>query len=52
MPPEAFDTVDVVAACGKFIFTMIYTKVLAVTNVDETIIATPAVRVATLLCPV
>ena len=45
MPPDAFNTVDVVAAFGKFIFAMINTKVLAVTNIDQTVIATPAVRV-------
>ena len=43
MPPEAFDTVDVVAAFGKFIFTMIYTKVLAVADINQAVITAPAV---------
>ena len=44
MPPEAFDPVDVVTAFGKFIFAVIDTKVLAITNINQTVIATPTVR--------
>ncbi len=28
MPPEAFDIIDVVSAFGKFVFTVVDTKVL------------------------
>ena len=43
--PEAFNTVDVIAAFGKFVLAMINPKMLAVTHIDQTIIATPTVRV-------
>jgi hypothetical protein len=33
MPPKAFNTVDVVTTLGKFILTVIDTKVLAITNI-------------------
>ena len=44
MSPKTFNTVDVVTAFGKFIFTMINTKMLSVPNINQTIISTPAVR--------
>ena len=44
-PPEAFDSVDVIRAFGKFILAMINREMLTVTNINQTIIATPAVRV-------
>jgi len=45
MPPEAFNAVDVVAAFGKFVLTVIDTKVFAIANINQTIITTPTVRV-------
>ena len=45
MSPEAFNTVDVIAAFGKFVLAMINPKMLAITHIDQTIIATPTVRV-------
>ena len=45
IPPETFISVDVITAFGKFILAMIYPEMLTVTNINQTIIATPAVRV-------
>ena len=45
MSPKTFNSVDVVAALGKFVLTVVNTKVLAVTNIDEAVVATPSVRV-------
>jgi hypothetical protein len=45
IPPEAFNSVDVITTFGKFVLAMINPKMLAVTHIDQTIIATPAVRV-------
>ena len=44
IPPEAFNSVDVITTFGKFVLAMINPKMLAVTHIDQTIIATPAAR--------
>jgi len=43
--PETFNTVDVAAAYGELILAMIHSKIFAVTNIDQTVIATPNIRV-------
>jgi len=43
--PETFNTVDVRSTLSEFVLAMIDAQVLAITNVDQTIVATPAVGV-------
>ena len=43
--PETFDPINVSATFGKFVPAVIDTQVLAVANVDQTVITTPAVRI-------
>ena len=43
--PEALDTVDMGPAVNEFIVAVVDSKVLAVTNIDQAIIAASAVRV-------
>jgi hypothetical protein len=43
--PEAFDAVYMGLVSNEFIVAMIDSEVLAITDIDETIIAAPAVRV-------
>jgi hypothetical protein len=45
MTPKTFYPVDVVTALGKFILTVINTKMLAIADIDEAVVATPSVRV-------
>lgn len=45
MAPKPFNTVDVVTTFGKLILAVVNTKVFTITNIDQTIIAAPAVRV-------
>ena len=45
IPPETFNSIDVITAFGKFILAMINPELLTVTNIDQAIIAAPAVRV-------
>ena len=45
MTPKTFNPVDVVAALGKLVLAVVDTKVLAVAHINQTIIATPSVRV-------
>jgi len=39
IPPEAFNSVDVITTFGKFVLAMINPKMLAVTHIDQTMIA-------------
>ncbi len=43
--PKAFYSVDMNIADGKHIFGMIDSKVLAVTDINQSIITTPAIRI-------
>jgi hypothetical protein len=43
--PEAFNAVDMSLAPGKFIAAMINSQVLAVTDIDKAIVATPTVGI-------
>ena len=43
--PEALDTVDMSPAVNEFIIAVVDLKVLVVTDIDQAIIAAPAVRV-------
>ena len=43
--PEAFDAVDVVVALSKLIVAMVDTKMLVITDIDETIVAFEAIGV-------
>ncbi len=43
MSPEALNTIDVVAAFGKFVVAVIDPKVLAITDINQAVITAPAV---------
>ena len=43
--PEAFNTVDMSLASDELIAAMIDSQVLAITNIDQAVVATPAVRI-------
>ena len=43
--PEAFDVVDVVLTSGEFVLAMVDTKMLAVSDIDENIVAFKAIQV-------
>lgn len=43
--PKRLDTIDMPISIGKFIFTVMHPKVLIKTNVNQTIIPAPAIRV-------
>jgi len=45
MPPEAFDAVDVSVPFGKFVLAVIDAQMLAVTDIDQAIVTTPAIRI-------
>lgn len=53
--PEGFDSVDVVAATGKLVFTVTYPEVLGVSDIDQAVISDPPVamndRIKTHLSP-
>lgn len=44
MSPKALDTDDMIVPLGTFVLTMIDSKVIAVTNIGQVIVATPALR--------
>jgi hypothetical protein len=43
--PETFNAVDVSTTFSEFVLAMIDAKVLAITDIDQAIVATPAVRI-------
>lgn len=43
--PKALNAVNVTVAMSKFIFAVIYSKVLIITNINKPIVATPSVRI-------
>jgi len=43
--PEAFNPIDVSTTFGKFVLAVIDAQMLAITDIDQAVIAAPAVRV-------
>ena len=41
--PKPFDTINVGVSIGKFIFSMIDTKMFSISDIDESIVTTPSV---------